>query len=270
MFEQVFWQVVVNPQLPRIYDAHVHTRLDGVVQKHRVNGLSDGFIAPKRKRHVRHAAAYFGVGQMGFYPARGVNKINGVVVVFFNARADGQNVGVKNNILWFEPHLIDQNPVGAFADLNSTFVVIGLALLIKGHHHHRRAVAFHFLGRFYKFFFAFFQRNRVHDALALHAFQTRFDDLPFRGVNHKRHAGNVWLGHEQITEPIHGHHAVNHALVEVNINDLRAILDLLPRHGQCRVVVAFPNQTGKFLRTCYVATLTYVYKFDIFGHVKRL
>jgi hypothetical protein len=48
-----------------------------------------------------------------------------------------------------------------------------------------------------------------------------------RGVDHDRHAGDVRLRGDQVEEGDHRLDGVEHALVHVDVDDLRAVLDLL-------------------------------------------
>jgi hypothetical protein len=66
--------------------------------------------------------------------------------------------------------------------------------------------------------------------LALQALQAGLDHLPARRVDHHRHAGDVRLGGDQVRGRSSWHRRpVEHALVHVHVDDLRAVLDLLPR-----------------------------------------
>ena len=49
-------------------------------------------------------------------------------------------------------------------------------------------------------FFAFLQRDRVDDALALQALEAGFDHAPLRRINHYRHARDVGLGRDQLQD----------------------------------------------------------------------
>ena len=49
-FEQSRFDVAVDLQHLGIDDRHVHTRLDGVVEKHRMHGLAHGVVAPEGER----------------------------------------------------------------------------------------------------------------------------------------------------------------------------------------------------------------------------
>ena len=81
-----------------IDDRHVHTRLDGVVEKHRMHGLAHGVVAAEGERKVRHAARDLRMGKVLLDPARRVDERLGVAVVLRNARCDGQHVGVENDV----------------------------------------------------------------------------------------------------------------------------------------------------------------------------
>ena len=78
----------------------------------------------------------------------------------------------------------------------------------------------------WNFVFAALEADRVDDALALHAFEACFDDRPLGAVDHDRHLANVWLGGHEVEEARHAGLAVEHAFVEIDIDDLRAFLDL--------------------------------------------
>ncbi len=89
----------------------------GVVQKHGVYGFARR-RCPKAKRHVAYPTRDFGPGQVGFNPAGGLNKVNRVVGVFFNAGGNGKDVGVKHDVLRGHTHALRQQGVGALADFN--------------------------------------------------------------------------------------------------------------------------------------------------------
>ncbi len=46
-FTQFFINVLVHQQFPGIDDGHIHARLDGVIQKYRMHGFTQGIIATK-------------------------------------------------------------------------------------------------------------------------------------------------------------------------------------------------------------------------------
>src|SRR5688500_10783934 len=56
-FEQFFWYFLVNSQLAGVHDAHIESRLDGMIEKGRVHRLPHGVVPAERKRNVADAAA---------------------------------------------------------------------------------------------------------------------------------------------------------------------------------------------------------------------
>ena len=81
--------------------------------------------------------------QVFFYPARGVDEVYGVVVVFFYTGGDGKNIWVEDNILWSEADFVDKYVIRAFADFNLALKGIGLTFFIKGHDDRRSAIFFY-------------------------------------------------------------------------------------------------------------------------------
>ena len=76
--------------------------------------------------------------------------------MLFDARGNGKNVGVKDDVLWRETHLSGQYFVSPRTDLGLACIGIGLAFFVKCHHHRSRAIAAHQIGLATKFSLAFF------------------------------------------------------------------------------------------------------------------
>ena len=244
--EQFFVHLFVNLKHRRIYDAHVHAGLDGVVEEGGVHGLAHGVVAAETEGDVGDAAADFGVGEVFFDPARGLDEIDGVVVVLLDAGADGEDVGVENDVFGRKPDLVHKQAVGAFADADFFGVGGGLAVLVEGHDDHGGAVAENGAGLFEKFLFAFLERDRVHDALALKAFQAGLDDLPFGGVHHDGDLGDLGLGADELEETRHGGDAVDEAVVHADVDDVSAVVHLLAGDRDGLLVVAGFDELGEF------------------------
>ena len=102
---------------------------------------------------------------------------------------------------------------------------------------------------------ALLERDRIDDRLALHAFQAGLDHREFRGVDHHRHAGDVGLGGDQIEEGGHGLLGVEQALVHVDVDDLRAVLDLVARDRERGRIVAGGDQLAEARRAGDVGAL---------------
>ena len=167
------------------------------------------------------------MGQIVFNPAASLNKVQTIAIVLFNAGGYCKAIGVKDNIFSREANIIDQHVVTALAYLLAALNVIGLTIFIKGHHHNRSTVLFTQLGFFDKLRFAFFKANGIDHRLTLNTFQASFNHFPFRGVDHNRHARNIGLARNQIQKLNHGRQRLEHAFVHVDIDNLRAVNDLL-------------------------------------------
>ncbi len=165
-----------------------------------------------------------------------------VTIVFLDAGGDREHVGIEDDVLGREADLFGQQFVRARADLDLALDGVGLALFVEGHHHHRRAVAAHQPRLAQEFGLAFLHRDRVDDALALQAFQAGLDHAPLRGVHHHRDPGDVRFRGDQVEVLDHRLLGIEQALVHVDVDHLRAILDLLPRHRHRLVQPAVQDQ----------------------------
>ena len=243
---QLGGEIVVNRQLTGVDDAHIHAVADGVVEEHRVDGFAYRIVAAERERHVRDAAGDHRMRQLALDIFAGTDKVHRVVVMLVDAGGDGKDIRVKDNIFRRKADLFGQDFVGAAADLDFARARIRLPLFIKGHHHHRRAVAAHQPRMVDKDRLALFHRDRVNDAFALDALQPHFNHLPFRGVDHDRHACDIGLAGDQVKEAHHRRFGVEHPLIHIDVDNLRAALHLLQCHFQRLVVLLFFDQTLEF------------------------
>ena len=174
--------------------------------------------------------------------ARRLDEVDAVVVVLLDAGGDGEDVGVEDDVLGREADLVHQDVVGAGADLDLALLGVGLALLVERHDHDRGAVAAHLAGVRDEGLDALLHGDRVHDRLAGDAFQAGLDHAPLGAVDHDRHAGDVGLGGDQLQERVHRQLGIEQALVHVDVDDLRAALDLLARDLDRGRVVALEDQ----------------------------
>ena len=226
-----------------------------MIKKRGVNGFADLVIAPEAERNIRNATAHLRVRQVRLDPTRGIDVVDRVVVMLLHACGDGEDIGIEDDVFGGKADLVDQDAVGTLADPDFVLVSRGLTLFVKSHHYHGRAVFQNFRRVLAKLLFAFFQRNRIDDALALQALQTGLDDLPFRGVHHKRHLGDFWLTPEQLHEARHRRDAVNHALVHADVEDICPVFDLLAGDAYSFLIFTFLDQPGELRRTGHIGPL---------------
>ena len=114
-------------------------------------------VAAEAEADVADAAADFGQREILFDPPGGPEEIGGVIGVFLHAGADGQHVGVENDVLRRESDLLREQIVSPPADLSATGEGLGLAAFVERHHNDRRAIATDEPGLLKELRFAFLQ-----------------------------------------------------------------------------------------------------------------
>ena len=254
-FAQLRLEIVVDADHAGVDDAHVHAGLDRVVQEHGVDRLAHRVVAAEAEAHIADAAADLRARQVLLDPARRVDEVDRVVVVLFDTRGNREDVRIEDDVFRREADFVDEDAVSALADLGLALVGVGLAFFVEGHHDCGRAVAAHEFRLMRERGDAFLQRDRVDDALALDALEAGFDDLPLRAVDHDRHARDLRLAGNQMQEAHHRGLAVEHGLVHVDVDDLRAVFDLLARDGERLLELAVEDQTRERFRSGDVGAL---------------
>ncbi len=189
--------------------------------------------------------------------------------MFLDAGRDREDVRVEDDVFRQEAGLLDQDVITALADLGLALESIRLAQLVEGHHHCRRAVAPDQPGRLDERCLAFLEADGIHHRLALHALQPGLDHVPFGRIYHQRHARDVRLGGEQVDEPGHRRLRIQHRLIHVDVDDLRAIFDLLACHADRLGVVAVQDQPREHLRAGDVGALADVDEQRVVADVER-
>ena len=102
---------------------------------------------------------------------------------------------------------------------------------------------------------ALLEADGIDDAFALHALQARLDHRPFRRVDHDGHARDIRLAGDQAQELHHRRLRVEHALVHVDVDDLRAVRHLLARDIHGGRVIAGLDQLAKLGRAGHIGAL---------------
>ena len=189
--------------------------------------------------------------------------------MLLDAGGHGEDIGVEDDVFGRKADRLGENLVGTAADLLAAFQVVGLAFFVEGHHHHGGAVFAAQARVLDEGGFAFLHRNRVDHRLTLHAAQPGFDHRPFGGVDHHRHAADVRLRGDQLEEGAHRLDAVEHAFVHVDVDDLRAGLDLLTCHRQSGGVVAVLDQVAEPGRAGDVGALADIAEIQFGRQVQR-
>ena len=210
------------------------------------------------------------VRQFGADAPRRLDEGDAVAVVLLDAGRDRENIGVENDVLGREAGLFGQELVGARANRGLAFERVGLALLVERHHHHRRAIGAHQPRLAQEFLLAFLHRDRVDDRLALDAFQSGFDDREFRGIDHQRHARDIGLRGDEIEKLDHRRFRIDEPLVHVDVEDLRAVRDLVARDRERAGIVAGRDELSKPRRAGHVGSLADVDEGNVGRERERL
>ena len=227
-----------------------------MVEKDRVDRLAHRIVAPEGEGDVAHPAADQRVRQALLDPPGRLDVVHGVVVVLLDPGGNGEDVGVEDDVLGREAHLLGEDPIGAPADLDLPLGGVGLSLLVERHHDHGGPVATHQRGLPDEGVLSLLEADRVDHAFPLHALESRLDDRPLGRVDDHGHPADVGLRGDELEEGRHRLLGVEHPLVHVDVQHLGAALDLLPGDLQPRVVVARQDQLGELPRAGHVGPLT--------------
>ena len=249
--------VLIYGELTGVDDPHVEPGADRVVQEAGVDGLPDRLVPAEGERDVAHPSRDAGPGAEFLDAAGRLDEVERVSIVFFDARADGEDVRIEDDVFSGEIEPVAKQAEGPGADFNLPFGGVGLPSLVERHHHHGGAVFPHLAGLGEKSFLSLFQADGVDDALALHALESRLDDLPLRAVDHHRDTGDVGLAGDQVEQAGHRLEPVEHPLIEVDVDQVGAPIDLVAGDLQGRFVVVVENQPGEPFRARDVAPLAH-------------
>ncbi len=122
---------------------------------------------------------------------------------------------------------------------------------------------------FEKLFDAFLHADGIDHALALYAAQPGFDDRPLGRVDHHRNAGNIRLGGQQVEILDHGRLGIDQAFVHVDVDDLRAVCDLLAGDIERGVEIVFLDQLREAGGTGDIRPFADVHKQGIRTDIQR-
>ena len=220
--------LVVHGELAGVDDAEAHAGLDRAQQEHRVHRFAHRLVAAERERQVRHAARDVDVRQLVGDQLRRLDEVEAVPVVLLHPGGDGEDVRVDDDVVGREADLVDEQMVGPPGDVDLAIDGVGLADLVEGHDDDGGAVVEADAGLFEELVDTFLHRDRVDDRLALHALQSCLDHAELRRVDHHRHAGDLGLTGDQVEERGHRLDAVDEPVVHVDVDDLCAVLHLIP------------------------------------------
>src|SRR6266436_2230460 len=135
-------------------------------KKRGVHRLAHRIVAAKRKGNIAHATAYTRSRKILFYPTCCLDEIDRVIAMLIQAGRDGQNVGIKDDIIGRNIRVFGKEIVSPCADVGFSLKRVGLAALIKSHHDDGCAVAPNQSRLPEKFLFTVLQTDGIDDGFA--------------------------------------------------------------------------------------------------------
>lgn len=268
--EQLRINVGVDRQSASVYDGHVQTFLDGVVQEGAVHRLPDCFHSSEGEGEIGETSADAGVWEVGFDELDRLQELHRVCGMLFHSGTDGKNIGVEDNVLGWEVRLLDQGLVRALANCEFALSRDGLAFLIEGHDDNGGTIFFHDFRLVNEVLFPFFQGDTVYDTLSLHLLQTGLDDGKVRGVDHEGNTGHVGIGGQKAYELLDNRLSVDHSFVEIDIQNLGSFFDLFLSNVHAAIQVVFCYHPGEEARSGHITSFSDVDEKKVLGEYKRL
>ena len=267
--ELLLGNICISHLRGRVHNTKVHPLLDGVVEEHSMHGLTNIVVASERKAQVTHTTTDVGPRQIVVDPSSSTDKVGCIGIMLLHTRSHSQHVGVEDDIQRIHAHLLRQQPIGSFCNLYTALVTRGLTFFVEAHHHHSSAIALHVARMFQELLLTLFQRDRVHDALTLHALQSCTNHLPIRGVDHHRHPGDIGLCSNHIQEVGHLGLGVEQTVVHVDIYHEGTIGHLFSGNTNGLVVALLLNQSQELPRTSDVTPFSDIHKLHLGRHLQQ-
>ena len=253
---QLIGDIIINRQLTRIDNRHIETCRNGVIEKDRMHGFAHRIISAKGETDIRQSARNPRMRQIGFNTFASFKERDGVIIMLLNPCRHSENIGIEYDVFRREIHFIDEQIIGPLTDAEFIIRCLGLAFFVKGHDDGSGAQISDDTRMGQKLSFALFHRDRIDNGFALYAFQPRFENLPFGAINHDRHPGNIRLARHELQEARHGRDAVNQSVIHIDVNNLGAAFNLLPRNRKRFFVIIIDDQFFKPRRACDIGAFT--------------
>ena len=234
-------------------NGRVQTRLDALVQEDRVEDLAGGRVEAEghvgQTQHGRHA------GQLGLNGPDALNGLDAVLPALLHARRQRQGERVEEEVLGRQPVTLDRDVADVAGGPQLPLRRAGLALLVNaGADHGGAELAGEAQERVEPGArtVALLEVDRVEDGPAAEPLQRGAHHRPLGGVDHERHAR---LRAEPAGDFGHVGHPVGAGVVDADVNEVGAFLDLVPRHADAGVPVTVEHRLAEGLGAVGVGPL---------------
>ena len=108
------------------------------------------------------------MGQVGFNPFCGTNKVETIKIVLLHTRGNSEHIGVEYNVVRINTHLFGEQFISTLTYFYFASIGCSLSFFVESHNYHSCAILMDGTGMVKKECFAFFQRDGVDHTFALH------------------------------------------------------------------------------------------------------
>ena len=244
---------VERQDLGGVHDRRVQPGLDALVQEDAVEHVAGRRL--QAEADVGQAEGGADAGQLGLDAADGLDGGDGVAAQVVVAGGQREGERVEDQVLGLQAVALDRQVVDAVRDAHLPLDVAGLALLVDEQDDDRGAVllgqAEHPVGP-RALGVAVLEVGRVEDGPAAEPAQPGLEHLGLGRVEHQRHRG---LRGEALRDLVHVGGAVAAHVVDADVDDVGALLDLLLGHGHAGVPVRVEHRLAELLGAVRVGAL---------------
>ncbi len=240
--------------LAGVHDRRVQTRLHALVQEHAVQQDAGGRV--QTEGDVRQTQCGLHVRVTALQLTDALDRGDAVLAGLLLTGADRERQTVHEDVLLTDAPVPGQVRDQAFGDFDLLLRRPRLPLLVDRQRDQRRTVLPRQLGDARETRLgavAVLVVHRVDHRAAAQHLQTRPDHLHLGGVQHHRQRGR---GREPPRQLPHVRHTVTAHVVHAQVQHVRALTDLLPRHLHAVVPPALQHGLAELLRPVGVGALT--------------
>ena len=241
--------------LRRVHDGRVEAGLHALVQEHRVEHLAGRRVEPER--HVGQAQDRRHPRQLGLDRADALDRLDAVEPALLHAGRQRQRQRVEQEVLGRQPVALDGDVADVAGRPQLPLGRAGLALLVDaGAHDGGAELAGQPQERVQPGprLVALLEVDRVQDRPAADPLQRGPHDRSLGGVDHERHGR---LRAQPAGHLGHVGHAVGARVVDADVDQVRALLHLVLRHGDAGVPVARQHRLAERLGPVGVRALAH-------------
>ena len=241
--------------LRRVHNGRVESRLHALVQEHRVEHLAGGGV--QAEGHVGEPEDGRDAGQLALDAPDALDRLDSVLAALLHACRQRQGQRVEEQVLGGEAVALHGDVADVAGGAHLPLRRSGLTLLVDARAHDGGP---EFAGQPEEGVEAcaglvsFLEVDRVEDGPPPDPLQRGAHDGPFGRVDHERHAG---LGAQPARDLGHVGNTVSARVVDTDVNQVRALLDLVARHGDTGVPVGLQHRLAESFRTVGVGALAH-------------